>query len=175
MHEAIVAILVEGVPAPPAVHEDTVLVLDSVPGSPAQAIVLDEGASPAVRAGSALAEAPAGPGKRKRDTKPVKRMLSMTTVYGDEAFADPPSLLLSPRAAGEDQGAAKTEAQVHQLVRTFSMYEPPALVHDAVDPALLFARSPKRSRHDCDIKALSPLKKVSLTFEDLRMFDKDPV
>jgi hypothetical protein len=113
MHEAIVAILVEGVPAPPAVDEGTVLesvneaiVLDSVPGSPAQAIVLDEGASPAVRAGSALVEAPAGPAKRKRNTKPVKRMLSMTTVYGDEAFPDPPSLLLSPRDVGEDQGAA---------------------------------------------------------------------
>jgi hypothetical protein len=189
---------VEGVPAPPAADE--AIVLESVPGSPGivlaadeamspavrEGMVVDEGASPAAR-GSALGEMPGGPKKAKRSIKGVKR--SLQTALGDEpVFAEPPALLLSPRAeaVAEGKGAGKAQAQVHQLVRTFSMYEPPALVHDAVDPALLFARSPKRSRHDCDIKALSPLndcdikalsplKKVSLTFQDLQMFDKDPV
>jgi hypothetical protein len=184
MHEAIVAILVEGVPAPPAADE--AVVLESVPGSPGivlaadeamspavrEGMVVDEGASPAAR-GSALGEMPGGPKKAKRSIKGVKR--SLQTALGDEpVFAEPPALLLSPRAVAVAEGMGAGKAQAHQLVRTFSMYEPPALVHDAVDPALLFARSPKRSRHDCDIKALSPLKKVSLTFQDLQMFDKDP-
>jgi hypothetical protein len=128
MHEAIVAILVEGVPAPLAADE--AIVLESVPGSPGivlaadeaispavrEGMVVDEGASPAAR-GSALGEMPGGPKKAKRNIKGVKR--SLQTVLGDEpVFAEPPALLLSPRAVAvaEGKGAGKTQAQVHQHV-----------------------------------------------------------
>ena len=133
MHEAIVAILVEGVPAPPAADE--AIVLESVPGSPGivlaadeamspavrEGMVVDEGASPAAR-GSALGEMPGGPKKAKRSIKGVKR--SLQTALGDEpVFAEPPALLLSPRAeaVAEGKGAGKAQAQVHQLVHVFDV------------------------------------------------------
>ncbi len=71
MHEAIVAILVEGVPASPAA-------LEIVPGSPGvsraprspEVAALAEAASPAVREGSGLAEPPGIQLERKGRVRP---------------------------------------------------------------------------------------------------------
>ncbi len=106
-----------------AASADEAIVLESVPGSPGivlaadeaispavrEGMVVDEGASPAAR-GSALGEMPGGPKKAKRSIKGVKR--SLQTALGDEpVFAEPPALLLSPRAVAVAEGKGAGKAQ----------------------------------------------------------------
>ena len=118
MHEAIVAILVEGVPASPAAPE-------IVPGSPGvpraprspEVAALAEAASPAVREGSGLAEPPGIQLERKGRVRSIpsaaerqaQRKRSLDAALHDEpcgsmSFMRPPSpggspppLVLSPR------------------------------------------------------------------------------
>jgi hypothetical protein len=118
MHEAIVAILVEGVPASPAA-------LEIVPGSPGvsraprspEVAALAEAASPAVREGSGLAEPPGIQLERKGRVRSIpsaaecqaQRKRSLDAALHDEpcgsmSFMRPPSpggspppLVLSPR------------------------------------------------------------------------------
>jgi hypothetical protein len=148
MHEAIVAILVEGVPASPAAPE-------IVPGSPGvpraprspEVAALAEAASPAVREGSGLAEPPGIQLERKGRVRPsasaaerqAQRKRSLDAALHDEpcgsmSFMRPPSpggspppLVLSPRGLRPVQladlsAAVKREKKKAgaRLERTFS-------------------------------------------------------